>query len=99
MEDGKRLNGTSIVFEDGYDGLSFLKELDFGDDVRFEHLSVEAFYSMIDQKDDKEEDESIASRKLTRFGYKEPTVALVSSVYTCFIISCFCPLINLVAVS
>ncbi|XP_051129398.1 uncharacterized protein LOC127250234 [Andrographis paniculata] len=51
--------------------LSFLKELDFGDDVRFGHLSIDTKF----QKRDAET--SVASRKLARYGYRKPALALV----------------------
>ncbi|KAI3444470.1 hypothetical protein Pfo_001135 [Paulownia fortunei] len=53
--------------------LSFLKEWDFGEDVKFEPLKILAKF----QKDVKDVNESVASRKVIRFGYRKPKLALV----------------------
>lgn len=50
--------------------LSFLKELDFGEDVKFEPLKILAKF--------RKDAEDFSSRNVTRFGYKKPKLALVS---------------------
>ncbi|KAH6786132.1 hypothetical protein C2S51_038587 [Perilla frutescens var. frutescens] len=53
--------------------LSFLKELDFGDDVKFEPLKILAKF----RKDAGDVNGSVSSRNVTRFGYRKPKLALV----------------------
>ncbi|PIN26547.1 hypothetical protein CDL12_00683 [Handroanthus impetiginosus] len=59
--------------EGNFGDMSFLKDLDFGEDVKFEPMKILAKF----QKDAKEVNESVASRKIIRFGYKKPKLALV----------------------
>ncbi|XP_073281793.1 uncharacterized protein [Primulina huaijiensis] len=56
-----------------YGDFSFLKELDFGEDIIFEPSRIVAKF----QKEVNEVNRTVASRKVTRYGYRKPKLALV----------------------
>ncbi|KAL2478723.1 glycosyl transferase family 1 protein [Forsythia ovata] len=56
-----------------YGDLAFLKELDFGEDIKFEPSKLLAMF----QKDAKEFNETVASRNLLGYGYRKPKLAVV----------------------
>ncbi|KAG8391895.1 hypothetical protein BUALT_Bualt01G0234500 [Buddleja alternifolia] len=73
MEDQIKKSGTISKTHDLFRDLAFLKGLDFGEDVKFEPLKILAKF----QRESKEVNESVAMRKVVRFGYRKPRLALV----------------------
>ncbi|KAL0428793.1 UNVERIFIED_CONTAM: hypothetical protein Sradi_0505300 [Sesamum radiatum] len=77
MDDVRKIDKTHHLFRNNGEGnftdLSFLKELDFGEDVNFEPSKILAKF----QKDAKEVNQSVGSREVIRFGYRKPKLALV----------------------
>lgn len=69
--------------------LPFLKELDFGEDVKLEPLKILTKF----RKDDKVVNDSVLSINVTRFGYRKPKLALVS-IYVCVFVCAFCCLFS-----
>lgn len=69
--------------------LAFLKDLDFGEDVRFEPFKILAKF----RKDAEDSNAGVSSRNVTRFGYKKPKLALVSHSLSLLLLSlsmCLC---------
>ncbi|KAI3449229.1 hypothetical protein Pfo_005894 [Paulownia fortunei] len=77
MEDGNKSDKTHDLFrkngEVNFGDLSFLKELDFGEVIKFEPLKITDKF----QKDANVVNESVGSKKVVRFGYRKPKLALV----------------------
>lgn len=67
----------SLFVPNSSDAFSFLQELDYGEDVKFEPLKILAKF----KRGAEDLNGIVASRKVTRFGYRKPKLALVSIVY------------------
>lgn len=77
VREGDKLKNYNFIREN-LGGLSeefaFLKELDFGDDIKFDNSKILAKF----QKDDIV---TIGSRNVVRFGYRNPKLALVDTEF------------------
>lgn len=84
VEDGSKSGKARALFrkngEADFGGLSFLKELDFGEDIKFEPFKIMDKF----RKDANVVNESFGSKKVVRFGYRKPKLALVSNVKSYF---------------
>lgn len=80
IEDGIKFEKTHVLLskngEVKFENFSFLKELDFGEDINFDPLKILGKL--------RKEDNVVNESKVVRFGYRKPKLALVSILNICY---------------